>query len=465
MKRTLLSFCALLLAVAMLSPAAFAKDPVPAPLGKVTSADALAEYVKKPDASYKWVKRQEREIGGIKFVELILTSQTWQGITWKHQLYVAKPAEMKNPEQGLLLISGGGWRDELEQPADPQKNDLPAEATILSQVVKQLKAPIALLSQVPFQPIFDGLTEDAIIAYTFDKYLTTGDAEWPLLLPMAKAAVRAMDATQEFAKQEWQVEIKNFTVTGASKRGWTTWLTGAVDPRATAIAPMVIDTLNMPAQMKHQLASWGEFSEQIKDYTRRGLQQKMDTPEGRALNAIVDPYTYREKLTQPKLLIMGTNDPYWTLDACNLYWNDLLGEKRLLYVPNKGHGVDDFARLIGSIGALHRQAAGQLVLPNLKWDLQDGDGKVTLVVESDVEPTKVLAWTTTASTRDFRESKWSSTPAKKVDGKFVYELAAPAAGYAAVFGEAVYKAEGLPYFLSTNVKILAPPAAAAATGN
>ncbi|MBX9787655.1 MAG: PhoPQ-activated pathogenicity-related family protein [Pirellulales bacterium] len=426
----------------------------------VAPADALAAYVAKADDSYRWEKRQERELSGVKFVELRLVSQTWKDIVWKHQLWIARPAEVADASQGVLVISGGGWNDELDKPVDPAKASeakLPGEAALLAQVVRQVKAPVALLSHVPFQPVFDGMTEDEIIAYTFEQYLKTRDPEWPLLLPMVKAAVRAMDATQEFTKKEWQLDVKNFTVTGASKRGWTTWLTGAVDPRATAIAPIVIDMLNGPAQMKNQIASWGKYSEQIEDYTRRGIQQQMDTPAGHELSAMVDPYSYRHKLVQPKLLVMGTNDPYWCLDACNFYWGDLKGEKHLLYVPNKGHGVDDFGRLLGTIGAFHRQAAGQFKLPDLKWDYDSSDEKTTLTMTSDVSPQKVQVWLATAPTKDFRESKWVSQDVAAADGRFVHELTVPSVGYAAIIGEAVYRVDGPPFYLSTNVRIVGGP--------
>lgn len=415
----------------------------------------LAEYVAKPDSSYKWVKRQERDLAGVKFVELTLTSQTWKTGPWKHQLFIIRPAEIPESSHALILISGGAWKDELEAP--PQEGDaLPGEAPVLAQAVKMLKAPVALLCQVPNQPIMGGLTEDEAISQSFVEFLNSGDKEWPLLLPMTKSAVKAMDAVQEFAKQEWQRDIKSFTVTGASKRGWTTWLTGAVDPRATAIAPIVIDTLNMRAQMPHQLKSWGKYSEQIEDYTRRGIQQQANTPRGIELDGIVDPYHYRAEITQPKLLIMGTNDRYWALDALNLYWPDLQGEKRILYVPNNGHGVNDFARILGSIGALHKQAAGELELPKLTWEFQDGADQVSLLIKSDKAPHKVDIWSATAPTRDFRDSKWTSQPATSAGGEFRFDYKAPAEGFAAFFGEAVYREGGAPFFFSTTLRIVEP---------
>ena len=208
-----------------------------------------------------------------------------------------------------------------------------------------------MLRHVPFQPLFDGLTEDRAIALTFDRYLETGDNEWPLLLPMVKTVVRAMDTIQTFAAQEWGVQIGSFTVAGASKRGWTTWLTGAVDARATALAPIVIDVVNMGAQMKHASDTWGAPSPEIAPYTERHLPERLASPGGQSLLDIVDPYSYRHSLLQPKLIINGTNDKYWPLDALNLYWSELQGEKYILYVPNQGHDIKDYDRVIGSLVA------------------------------------------------------------------------------------------------------------------
>jgi PhoPQ-activated pathogenicity-related protein len=40
---------------------------------------------------------------------------------------------------------------------------------------------------------------------------------------------------------------------GASKRGWTTWLVGAVDPvRVKGIVPIVLDAINFVAVEHHE---------------------------------------------------------------------------------------------------------------------------------------------------------------------------------------------------------------------
>ena len=117
---------------------------------------------------------------------------------------------------------------------------------------------------VPNQPLrFTGEDrdryEDAFIAYTWDKYLRTGDERWPARLPMTKAGVRAMDTITDFlAKPErGSVTVDKFVVAGASKRGWTTWSVAAVDKRVVAIVPIVIDMLNVVPSFKHHYRAYG----------------------------------------------------------------------------------------------------------------------------------------------------------------------------------------------------------------
>jgi PhoPQ-activated pathogenicity-related protein len=429
----------------------------------VSPAPALSEYVAKPDASYKWTKRREGKLGAGAYVELTLTSQTWRDIAWKHQLFIYRPSNIGSNPQAMLLIAGGSWNDALEQPPGPGNDKMPGEATVVASLAEIMRAPVAVLMQVPEQPLFGGMKEDEIISYTFAEFVKSGDAEWPLLLPMVKSAVRAMDATQEFAKSEWQLDLQKFLVTGASKRGWTTWLTAAVDPRVNALAPMVIDMLNMRQHMDLQRKSFGGYSEQIADYTDKGLQNQQDSDRGGALRAIVDPYSYRRQLSQPKVVILGTNDRYWPVDALNLYWDGLEGEKYILYVPNNGHGIRDYPRVLGTVLALHEHVANEKPMPQMSWQFTDQGDTLQLEMSCDTKPTSVTAWMASAKTRDFRESQWSSRPVTTgaQNGSYVAELEKPAEGFAALFAEAQFNGRAMPFYLSTNLRVTSAPEPAA----
>jgi PhoPQ-activated pathogenicity-related protein len=431
---------------------------------RADGSSALHSYVSRADDTFAWTVRQRGKLGSGTFAELILTSQTWHDIVWKHQLYVYCPAKVKDASQAMLLIDGGSWKDSLaDKPNGDNQESLPDKARVFAALADSVQSPVAILRQVPRQPMFDGRKEDQIIALTFSKYIETGDPDWPLLLPMVKSAVRAMDAVQAFAKQEWQMDVEHFIVTGASKRGWTTWLTAAMDPRVNALAPMVINMLNMAAHNKLQLESFGSYSEEIQDYTERGLQESLSTKKGDSLRKIVDPYAYRRQLLQPKLIILGTNDAYWPVDSLNLYWNELHGDKYILYVPNNGHGINDYPRVVGSVAALQRSLTGGKPLPKLSWRLDEHGENARLELTSDIAPSAVRKWTAASKSRDFRKAEWHSAPvhAKQNDERtFLADLANPTTGFNAMFLEAEFEDSPLSFNLSTTLHVFGNNASA-----
>lgn len=433
-----------------------------------TASSALADYVKKPDSSYQWHVRQQGKAGTGDYAELILTSQIWHDIVWKHQLFIYRPAKVRDASQAILMIDGSNWNDSLEEKPDPSKQtNLPERVRILAMLADTLQVPIAVVRQVPNQPIFDGKKEDQIIAFTFANYFLTGETDWPLLLPMVKSAVRAMDTVQAFAKQEWKLDIQKFLVTGASKRGWTTWLTAASDPRVDGLAPMVINMLNMVAHDELQLKSFGTYSEQIRDYTDRQLQDYLRSEKGAALRSIVDPIAYRAQLTQPKLIILATNDAYWPVDALNIYWNDLKGDKYILYVPNNGHGIQDYPRVVATIAALERSITGQKPMPKLEWHLSESSNHPRLELTTDTTPIAVREWSAEADTRDFRKSVWHSSPVAAENGssnKFAIDMAAPQKGYGARYLEAEFSGDPLPFTLTTTLHVSGNEKPAATSG-
>jgi PhoPQ-activated pathogenicity-related protein len=163
----------------------------------------------------------------------------------------------------------------------------------------------------------------------------------------------------------------------------------------------------------------------------------------------------------PKLIINGNNDPYWSTDALNLYWDDLKGDKWLLYVPNAGHNLQqkfddrppDLTRAINGLAAFARHQILGKPLPRLQWKHADDNGKYQLTVESTPPPRRGRLWVAQAPMRDFRKSRWTEQPALASDGTVHGEIAPPTEGYVAFYAELDYEIDGLPYHLSTQLRL------------
>ena len=413
----------------------------------------LFDYVKKPDDSFAWKLVNKSELPDGVIYDIKLVSQTWQTIKWEHDLQVFLPKGVK-PGGKMLLWNQGGKSGA-------------ASAIFGMQLAQKIQAPVALLFGIPNQPLFGdgkkrGLVEDALIAETFIRYLDTKDPSWPLLFPMVKSLVKAMDALQEFAQKEWGVRLEGFIITGGSKRGWTTWLTAASDARVVAIAPLVIDTLNMPEQLKLQLRSYGKYSEQIHDYTERGLVPMPDTPDARRLWGWVDPWNYRARIKVPTMIINGSNDPYWTVDSLNLYWDGLKQDKWVLYVPNAGHnlrqknadGKENNDRAINTLCAFTRHDINENPMPKLQWKHEDADGGARLVVSAAPQPLAARVWMAQAPTRDFRKMTWQPAELTGPQGELTARVPMPKNGYTAFFAELDFEIDGIRHQLSTQVRVL-----------
>ncbi len=386
-------------------------DPVPA-------SDPLGAFVERPDAAYGYEVVERRPLDMADAYRIRLTSQVWDGRPWTHAVTLIIPHQRRSDGGGVLLITGGiNPSPGEEDAADLTGSNMPdRELAVLGVMAASLGRPTVVLEQVPNQPLLGGLYEDEIIARTFAGYLRDPEqpAESLLLFPMVKAAARAMDAARAVAGDEAGVTLDRFVVTGSSKRGWTTWLIAAVDPRVVGIMPRVIDLLNLQAQVAHQWKSYGRFSHMLDEYVAEGVVKQMTSPRGRALTALVDPFAYRDRLQGvPKLVILGANDPYWVADSSSLYFGDLPGPKYLCIVPNVGHSFQQ--EVLGTMAAfvercLSSQASRGEPLPIVAWSRQGG--AVTVRWEAGAGgygegfETRATAWRAVSGTRDFRGSRW-----------------------------------------------------------
>lgn len=403
--------------------------------------NAMLDYFNRPEPQFRWWNYDEMSISGGTVFTFHMISQTWQEINWVHQVQIFYPNEVQYPHFATLINVGGSPSGEDNE--------------TFMRIAEQKGSPFVVLYGIPNQPLFDGLREDALIVYTWIQFFETNDPTWPLHFPMAKAVLKCMDAVQEFLPSVDKPKPEKFLITGASKRGWTSWLVGASqDERVAGIAPMVIDTLNLPAQVPHHLEFYrGVPSEEIGDYTVSGMLEMLNTPFGRKLVDLTDPYSYRDLYTMPKLIINGTNDRYWALDALNLYWDSLPAPKSVLYVPNSGHGLEDRERVYATMIAFARKLAQDQYLPAIDWQFKESDEAVELNVSSETA-IRAYLWIAYTTVHDFRDASWISFSMKETPEGWNAEIKRPLSGWAAFFAELVFESNGMEYRLSTTLRIV-----------
>jgi PhoPQ-activated pathogenicity-related protein len=246
-------------------------------------------------------------------------------------------------------------------------------------------------------------------------------------------------------------------VAGGTKRGWTTWLTGAVDKRVTAIVPIVIDVLNVEASMKHHFAAYGFWAPAVGDYVNHKITERTGSRENKALMKIVDPYSYRDRLTMPKFILNGSGDQFFLPDSSQFYYDDLVGEKYLRYVPNADHSLGG-SDAVDSVVAFYHSILTDSPRPEYSWTKRN-DG--SLIVKTKTEPTAVKLWqATNPEARDFRVESigkvYTSTDLEPLsEGIYVGRVEGPEKGWTAFFIELTYDSKGpKPFKFTTEVSVV-----------
>jgi len=452
------ALAAVLLVVVPGGPAGSAPAQAPA-LAQAPAAarTALDRYVEAPDPSYRYDVAGTIPGNGYTASVLDMTSQTWRApgevdrTVWKHWLTIIRPAEVKH-RTAFLYITAGNNNSAAPRTVD---ENLARVATLTGSVVAELR-------MVPNQPlVFAGdkqpRSEDEIIAYTWDRFLKGGDDQWPLRLPMTKAAVRAMDTVVSHCGGE-RLAVDRFVVAGASKRGWTAWTTAAVDRRVAAVVPIVIDLLNIVPSFQHHLAVYGYYAPAVADYEDMGLMTQFTTPRFRELMAIEEPYEYRQRLTMPKFIVNATGDQFFLPDSWQFYFDRLPGGKSLRYVPNADHSLRGTDAWLSVLAWYHAFLNGT-PLPQFSWQI-DRDGAIR--VRTQDAPDEVLLWqATNPGARDFRLSsigeKWTRTALKpQGGGDYVARVARPFRGYTAYLVELTFRSgvKEAPFKFTTGVKVI-----------
>ena len=411
----------------------------------------LDAYVHKDDTSFNYVIEKVQEFDSYFVHSIRMDSQNFlqskdvNKTSWSHWLTVIEPKEVK-AETAMLVISSGDTNDPL-----PKAQDALIEIALASNsLVAELKA-------IPNQPLkfsdesFDRW-EDAIIAYTWNKFFLTGESRWPARMAMTKSAIAAMDTIQAVFKRN---NVNSFVVTGASKRGWTTWTAAATDNRVIAIIPLVIDMLNIKPSFEHHWQAYGFWAPAIQDYVDMNTMDWWGSPEAEALFKLVDPYSYKDRYQFPKYIINAAGDEFFIPTSSQFYYDQLPGEKHIRYVPNVGHSLNG-SYIIEAIASFYISILNSSPRPEYSWNfLENGQIEFT----SDNQPSEVkLWWADNLSSRDFRldviGKSWKSKSIKiNAEGKYISSIDKPEEGWRAYFVEAIYGLNSLPFIVTSEVKV------------
>jgi len=426
--------------------------------------NALDAYVAKPDPSFGWKVVGVHKGLGYRTAVLQLTSQTWDApkdvdaTVWKHWLTIIIPDDAAS-SKAFLYITGGEKGDPA--PTKP--------APHLAKLAVDTRSVVAQLDDVPNQPLTFGddpakkaRVEDEIIAFLQARYAENEDPNQLLRLPMVKSGTQAMTAIQQFLAtgEGGGLKVDGFVVAGASKRGWTTWLVGAVDERVVGIVPLVISILSVDDTVIHHWRAMGYFSPALQDYVdARLIPDMIGKPSLAAINRIEDPLNYqdRPRMRIPKYVINAVGDEYFPPDTTRYGYSQVAEPKRLRMIPNANHSL---ARtdIMESVTAFHDAVINGRPLPDYSWTVNK-DGAI--VVKPGGQPSEVRLWQgTNPKARDFRTDTLgfnaftSTVLTARPDGTYVGDAPKPAAGFTAYFVELTYPSGGkYPLKFTTEVYV------------
>ena len=379
-----------------------------------------------------------------------LDSKKVDQVEWWHYVDIIIPKQTTS-STGIMFIDGGEKsEDYFRLDAQSIRNAIKTEAVIVN------------VSNIPFQPLNflsseqDSFEEDDLIAFAWNKFLKQGakqkDVEWLPRFPMTRAIVRAMDLAQEIVLQN-DIVVKDFVVSGASKRGWTAWTTAAVDSRVKAVVPMVIDMLNLVPSFENHYRSYGEFSPAVQEYVNYNIQDWLGTEEFKVLMSYIEPFSFIDKFTMPKYIINAGSDEFFSTDSWRFYYDKLPGEKIIRYVPNKNHSLDG-RYLTEDLVSYFYRVINDIEIPSLSWNLSDNK----LIAELDYDGEyDVSVWTAKNDNgRDFRlweeGELWEETSIGKfANNKYELNVNSNFKGYKATMIEFTIDPESeFPLIISTG---------------
>ncbi|CAF3613982.1 unnamed protein product [Rotaria sp. Silwood1] len=209
-----------------------------------------------------------------------------------------------------------------------------------------------------------------------------------------------MDVVQQFATQLGIPVPETFVISGASKRGWTTWTTAAVDNvRVIGAIPIVMDMADFQKSLHHHFRSLNGWTFAFKDYFELNITSYVDNPNLLKMSQIIDPYYYFDRYAKVKILqIQSSGDEFFLLDNEDTFWQELqlaTGGTYLRRLPNADHSCAGHEiSLFWTMRSFYLSIYENKPLPSLRWMKTSNNthGYIRAIVDFSVGPRPMSAY-------------------------------------------------------------------------
>lgn len=196
---------------------------------------------------------------------------------------------------------------------------------------------------------------------------------------------------------------------------------------------------NLARQFINHWEAYGFYAPALNDYVAFNLPCRVQTPEGKALLQVIDPYAYRDRYTMPKADSQRQRRPILASDSSRFYYAGLPGPKWLRYTPD----IDHFQSTDTIVAALSwiDDILDRKTSPQVTWTRED-DGTLRIAATSTPK-SKIVASDQSICARFPAGSNceaWTSQTLKpETDGTYVGTVPQPSSGWTAFLIEATFQ--------------------------
>jgi len=122
----------------------------------------------------------------------------------------------------------------------------------------------------------------------------------------------------------------------------------------------------------------------------------------------MDPIYYADTLAKiPKVVVMSSDDEFMQFDWCNIWFDKLSGEKRLLIAPNSEHSLTTgIPEVITCLSTVFLSIAENRPIPSFDYAVDTSNGELTVTIPEGVDHGKVVLRHTQTHQTQRRDFRW-----------------------------------------------------------